>query len=352
MRFPWRASSLDDFLEALRPELQTLETPRPSEALKARILASRAAGVRAILPDAAPSTRRSPRRAFGLAIAATLIVALLPFGLWRSSARAGEFASPGLFGLAALAQTTHDVQPPIEPLRASAAGRLRPLSAAYAMVSSESSGRLLEADSMTLTVRADSLDGMRAWRVAWLGRTLNDDKPETHRETAYVAAADLRLLRRDIHVEPYRRFQRINVYQRFDGDSVSGRMNTEGPSIGEGRSFRRLLPPEVGPHLTETIAPMYLMAVSLQPGWRGRASLLGWAVRDDDVLVPVEFRVEGEESIEVPAGRFDCWRLSWRVGDRRLDYWARKSDGLAVRILDPRHPGTDRMHEMLLVREE
>jgi len=352
MKFFRQSRDLDDFLDAVRPELRAIPTPRAGDALKARVLASRVEGVRIILPDVPHHRRRSRRAVVGLAIAATLAAALLPFGLWRSTARAGDFVSPGIFGQAALAQTAPGGEPRLEPIAASVAERVRPLSVVYSQVLRDSTGRPLGEDTMALTVRELSLEGMRAWRIAWFGRTVSDGKPQAHHETAYVAAADLRLLRRDIHVEPYRRFQRINVHQVFAGDSVSGHMNTEGPSIGEGRSFRRLLSPDLGPLLTETIVPMYLMAVPLGPGWRGSASLLGWAVRDDDVLVPIEFRVEGEESIAVPAGRFDCWRLSWRVSGRQLVYWARKSDGLAVRILDPRHPGTSRMHEMLLVREE
>jgi hypothetical protein len=347
-----RSTGLDDFLDAVLPELRAIPTPRAGDALKARILASRVEGVRIILPDVPHHRRRSRRAVVALAIAATLAAALLPFGLWRSTSRAGDFSSPGIFGQAALAQGAPDGQPRLEPVVTSVAGRVRPLSVVYAQVLGDSIGRPLREDTMALTVREAMLEGTRAWSIAWLGRTVADGKPQAHRDTAYVAAADLRLLRRDIHVEPYRRFQRINVHQVFAGDSVSGHMNTEGPSIGEGRSFRRLLSPDLGPHLTETIVPMYLMAVPLGPGWRGSASLLGWAVRDDDVLVPIEFQVEAEESVAVPAGRFDCWRLSWRVSGRQLVYWARKSDGLAVRILDPRHPGTNRMHELLLVREE
>jgi hypothetical protein len=71
-------------------------------------------------------------------------------------------------------------------------------------------------------------------------------------------------------------------------------------------------------------------------------------VRDDDIFIPVEVRVEGEETITVPAGRFDCWRLSIRFAAGRVDYWARKSDGLGVRVVNPtRQRGTS---EIVLTR--
>jgi hypothetical protein len=62
---------------------------------------------------------------------------------------------------------------------------------------------------------------------------------------------------------------------------------------------------------------------------------MGWAVRDDDVFYPIDLQVEGEEQVIVPAGRFECWRLSLRFAGRRFDYWVRKTDGLGIRLQDP-----------------
>jgi len=58
--------------------------------------------------------------------------------------------------------------------------------------------------------------------------------------------------------------------------------------------------------------------------------------------------VVGEETITVPAGHFDCWRLSVRFSGGQVAYWARKSDGLGVRVLNPTGPqGTS---EIVLTR--
>jgi hypothetical protein len=160
----------------------------------------------------------------------------------------------------------------------------------------------------------------------------------------------LRLLRRTIHVTPYSRFQRINVWQEFRGDSVSGHMNTEEPSIGAGRTFARQLPRPFAPFLTESVAPLFFTAVPLGHDWRGSASLLGWAVRDDDVLLPIELRVVGEEKVTVPAGTFECWRLALSFSGRRIDYWTRKSDGLGVRVLDTSAARTKETREIVLTR--
>jgi len=80
----------------------------------------------------------------------------------------------------------------------------------------------------------------------------------------------------------------------------------------------------------------------------------GWAVRADDVLYPIELRVVAEERVTVPAGTFDCWRLVVTTGNRLIDYWVRKRDGVGVRSRDvtPRSQrGVRGVREMVLVRE-
>jgi hypothetical protein len=84
-------------------------------------------------------------------------------------------------------------------------------------------------------------------------------------------------------------------------------------------------------------------------------SVLGWGVVPDDVSYRVSMRVVGEERVSVPAGTFDCWLLVISARGRVLDYWVRKSDGVAVRSHDvvprPGRDGTSGMREMVLVRE-
>ena len=75
--------------------------------------------------------------------------------------------------------------------------------------------------------------------------------------------------------------------------------------------------------------------------------MLGWAVKDDDVFMRIDVRVEGEDVVTVPAGRFDCWRLSIRFSGGLVSYWARKSDGVGVRAIEREASGTTR--EVVLV---
>lgn len=59
MRLLRRRRPGDAFLEGIRPELETLKAPEPTDALRARILSSRAAGACVILP---PDRVTTPRR--------------------------------------------------------------------------------------------------------------------------------------------------------------------------------------------------------------------------------------------------------------------------------------------------
>ena len=330
MRFFRRRTSLDDFIEAIRPELNALPTPEPNDSLRARIIASRDSGARTILPDAPEEKRLPGRLMVGVAIAAGLVILLVPVEL-RRSAIGADLGSPAVFERAASVRTVAEARrPELVPLRFTKPERLRAMSLEFERRLTDSAGRRTGLHRIAITVAPSSMD---AWRVTaedretWPG-------PHVDVETVFVARADARMLRRNVHMAPYRRFQRINLWQEFPGrgDSVTGRMNTEGPSIGAGRTFARQLPSDFAPYITDRIAAVLLMAAPLGRNFTASASLIGWGVRDDDVFIPVELRVEGEETITVPAGRFDCWRLSVRFSAGRVDYWVRRSDGLGVRV--------------------
>ncbi|HYV96929.1 MAG TPA: hypothetical protein VE967_05705, partial [Gemmatimonadaceae bacterium] len=83
----------------------------------------------------------------------------------------------------------------------------------------------------------------------------------------------------------------------------------------------------------DAATPILLMAADLSPTWRGYVSLLGWAVRDDNVSTPLMMRVDGEERVRVPAGEFDCWRIAITGGTGAQRFWVRKSDGLGIRVV-------------------
>lgn len=352
MKFFSRRQPLDDFLEALKPELLALQTPAPTQALRDRIIVTRLAGGRTLLPNVTEPRRPAVRSVLSIAIVAVLMLLLVPVGLQRASFHVpgADEATDGFFGAIAYAQPVRAISnPALAPIRL-LASRLRPMSLEFARRVHDDKGQVLSNSPITLDVAADSISTVAAWRMTSLDNDTRTTRRWLSSETTYVARSDLRLLRRMIHVAPFSRFQRINLLQRFAGDSITGRMNTDGPTMGAGRTFARRLPSTFAPYLTDRIAPVFLMSVRLAPDWRGSASVLGWAVRDNDVSAPIELRVEGSETITVPAGRFDCWRLSIRFGAKHIDYWARKSDGLGIRVLDP-NDSPNRTREVVLVRE-
>ena len=334
MMFFKRRQPLDDYLEAIGPELRALPTPQPTRALRDRIVASREAGVRTVLPAVTQPRGTRTRNVTGIAIVAALAVMLVPMGVRHAnqgSPRAND-ASLGFLGTLAYAQGVGSIpRPALAPVKLGTISRVHPMALEFVRRVRDGS-RTLSESRITMNVTADSAAGAAAWRMVSEDHDARPPQPHVQVETTYLARTDLKLLRRTIHVSPYSRYGRINVWQLFSGDSITGRMNTDSPGIGEGRRIARVLPRQFTPYFTESTAHALLMNAPLARGWQGSASLLGWAVRDDDVLVPIELRVEGEETITVPAGRFDCWKLSIRYAGKQLDYWARKSDGLGVRV--------------------
>ena len=328
--------ALEAFAEAIRPELAGLRTPRASSALRERMLADRATGARVILPveRAAPLLGRRY-----LIAAVAVIVGLLVLPLYRASrndAWDGEPVSP----LALIGNVAHAGQPtgsprlpaafPIHPERIHA-GTIR-----YHRVFNDSTGRVERTVESVLSVTADSSQGTPAWRLVRFDRESSASAPVVNAETVLVRRSDLGLMTRMVHVRPYRRWKGINIEQRAIGDSLVGRMTLD--DIQGMRPIARRLPSAYAPFLSDALTPLYLTTIPLSAGWQGSVTLLGWAVVPKDVLHPVELRVTGEERVKVAAGTFDCWRMTVGYMGSVIEYWVRKSDGLAVRSIERNNP--------------
>ena len=347
-----RRRGLSEFADAIRPELEAVPTPEPTDALLERILASRAASVRVILPEPLTPRPRLPRRLIAaIAIAAGALLMLVPSTRRAPSTGEDVFTSSGFLAREAFAQ------PPdrnggrrFAPVTLARPKALHPVALELSRRLHNATGQLVDESVDSLVVAPATVEGLPAWRITSRSQDVVGDQHRVQDETLYVARADLRFLARAVHVAPYSRFDRINVQQRFPGDSVTGRMTTDGPSIGAGRPIARRLPRELGPYLTDAFAPLALMAVPVDATWTGNAALLGWAVVSRDVFVSIEMRVAGEERLTVPAGTFDCWRLSIRFAGGEISYWMRKSDGLGVRVLDQRNAATTGTRETVLRR--
>jgi hypothetical protein len=328
----WRRRDIDDFADAIRPELAALPNPEPGPELLSRILASRVSGTRIILPEVDSATDHR-RLSFGIAaavIAAILLLAVIPREPASNRSTDETWASSSFLGNVAYAQMV-SIKPEQPRMTFGRAPGFRPMTIRYTRTVRETRSSTANGFHGEVAISPVTVGGIPAWRVTSREQGATNDG-ESHADTVFAARSDLHMLSRAVHVSPYSRFQRINIQQRFAGDSVTGRMNTDGPSIGAGRAIARKLDPAFGPYFADSFMPLFFAATPLHLNWRGSASLLGWAVIPNDVFVPMTMRVDGDERVTVPAGTFDCWRISIGVADRTISYWARKSDGLGVRM--------------------
>jgi hypothetical protein len=307
-----------------------MPVPPPRASLLQEILEDRAAGARVSLPTAAG---RAPvlRFVVPVAVAVSLLFLVFPFRAEELDVASTAGSAAWLPSGVAYAQADAGPLNRPAPIQPSGAGRLRPVILDYTRTTRDSAGRVVSIGHDRLSLVRVDAGAAPAWRLT--RATRYDQLPnQAEAETVLVARADLRMLGRVVVEAPYRRYARIQVIQRFTKDSVAGEMTALATSGGNPhRTFARRLDPRFGPYISGAALPLALAGVSLQPGFRGTLSVLGWAVRDDDVFTPLELRVEGEERVRVPAGTFDCWRLSIRFGGTRVLYWARKSDGFGVR---------------------
>lgn len=322
-----------DLAAAIQPELRALSVPRAGDDLWRRIRASREAGERVILPVASARTRRHPFFVATAIVAAASAVFALSLGQ-RGSERAEEIrASGSWFAIGtAFAQTAPVSSGMPAPAVVTRADRFHPMRVVYQRSNRDATGKTQSMGEIRLSVERES---RATWRV--VSSQSDPARPSWSRaDTMHLAAADLRLVSDAIHEEPYGRYSHIQVRRTMASDvyRLAGEMRALRESVvAANRTFDRVLPDRGAPYIADSFAPLFLMGVELHAGWKGRVSVLGWAVRNDDVLVPIQLAVVGEETVRVPAGEIACWRLSLQVNGHTQDYWVRKTDGLAVRSL-------------------
>ena len=350
------------FTRSLREALATLPPTIPLDsALVDRVLAERQGGERMVLPVAGSSAvavrRRGLLRIVPAGAAAILLAVVgywarpwgrhetrtnMPSALTRQSSPASndEFAVSEFFlPKSAFASEPAPTDSSVPPLTLDGA-RLRPGVIKYVRFERAAGGARRRIGIESVELSETRIEGRSAWRVVQR-RQIADTE---HVETLYADRATLRILGRTVRVQPYLHYLGITVRQRLLGDSLTGWMQTDS---GLGRPIARSLSPRSGPYLSDALAPVLLGATTLGPGWRGRFSILGWAVRDGDVSFPARLRVVGEERVTVPAGTFDCWKVAVEVSVGMQTYWVRKSDGVGVRALLER---SDVMRELVLTR--
>lgn len=356
MKWFGNRSQAEDFAEAIRPELQSLAVPAPRDDLMSRIISSRESGARVILPGVSSArSSASHRWLIPSAIVAAVLLFLLPFR-WSPRPEAGREASSvarianeWLPGSVAFAQSDATAAyRRLPPMSLSKPGSLRPMRLEYLRSWRDSTSKEIGRVTGVTTVERATAAGVPSWLLVTTNQGNREGRGVLAIDSTVIARENLRLLRHTAIERPYSRYDVIRIDQRFRGDSILGQMHANGTGISPAwRPIKRKLSNANGPYIIDPLAPVILGAVDLRAGWSGRASLVGWAVRDDDVFMPIELHVDGAEKIKVPAGEFDCWRLTIRFGGRSLTYWVRKSDGVGVRSVERNAFGVTRETQLL-----
>jgi hypothetical protein len=356
--FRRRESELEDFAEAIRPELRGLGSPVPRGEVLERILSSRAQGARVILPlDDTQAARSRLRFLIPAAIAAVLLTLLVPLRKPAPPASAdlagsssmGRVASDWLPVAIALAQSNTNGPRP-KPIAFVQVEKLRPVALEYVRNWRDASGRDLGRINASVTVESTVDEGIPTWLIVTRNGGARRGRNVLGIDSLVVARSDLRPMSRAMFESPYSRYDTIRLRQSFLGDSVLASMRAVGARMPTAsRNAARRLPAGAGPYIVDGLPPILLGAVALSPGWSGSASMLGWTIRDDDVSAAMQLRVEREEVVAVPAGRFDCWRMSVSLSGHALAFWVRKADGIAVRSLE--RDATGATQDIVLTRE-
>jgi hypothetical protein len=210
----------------------------------------------------------------------------------------------------------------------------------------DSTGRITPNGSGKIVSTRTQYEGVPAFRVSHTATISVNNQQRALTETLFVDPTTLRLLGRSLSEAPYSHFSKISIRQRFVGDSVIGEMRTDS-SIH--RPIAQRLTPTFGPYISDALAPLALAGVTLSPTWRGSLSVVGWAVRPNDVFYPVTVWVVGEEALPSPSGPVPCWKLRVSAPPEQRVEWVRKSDGIAIKSRDDGPPSPQGRREFVLI---
>jgi len=328
-----------------KDELRKLPAPEPPDALLARILASRAEGVRVALP----TTRVRAglwHRPWYWTVAAAAVVALIVaagIGVHRTDETAG-----------ARNWDARIVVSPSEVYAQEPGGKL--MTASYPVVETLDTSRVIKGrwvyrtrtvidgfvtdtdPTDTLIVRTTQFHELPALAIvsSWVSR------PVTSRDTLIVDGRDLRPLRRFCCVG---RSAREFTYGPAD---VGPLFLVHVPKNYPGSRLNPAMQPTIGLVNFLQLKPL-LQALPLDDAWRGSVYLRAFHGPYDPL--PIDVRVKGRERCSVPAGTFECWRveLALPTNRRPLKVWIRRGEQVVVRIEQKMEDGAQ---EQVLIAAE
>lgn len=337
----------DKHADQLRAAIERLEAPAAPHDLMSRVVAERARGVRRAIPGGAEASPPRIRPAFLAGIAATLIIGgvlveqgparnepgtdfQLP-GECRMNGEAPGFLTAGslLLATACAQQPTDSPYEPAPPVEVLDSRGPTPGTWVYEIGRRHSTERRRHVYQLS---RAGSAD-QQQWRsVSTIDFT---DGSGHHVDTLVYAADGSTPVRHDIHIARHgpdlwvsritygpAGAQVVSDYLGYQGHPPHRRTWTSPLPAGE----QAILPAVHGPAIVHLLRKLPLAA-----GWVGsvQAGPMGTTG-----FRSMSLRVAGEETVRVPAGVFDCWRVALtRQGSGQDVLWVSKGEQLLVKTL-------------------
>ena len=323
-----------------KDELRNIPAPDPPKDLLECILASRAAGVRVVLPqDRSTVSRRAALLFLTAAAAAVVLVMRARSGDQRPVGTENEFpditAGLSLWPPDAVAQEPGPPRRPrYEPVRNLQLARAREGTWTYRTctvfddVLTNCRGRL------TITVADARWEGRTAWIVSQEDKSVRDRSPDTLRtppESTYFEGSTLRPI---YAAQGGVKFSHV---QQFTRDTVRETLDIGG---AHPRSWRASAGIPGAPDAPLVLRwrrvdlTLLLQVLPLDRWWSGSVYSVGLVGPDPSKtgFAPVDLRVVGSGRIEVPAGRFECWKLEQRESpESMLILWVSKDRGWLVK---------------------
>jgi len=316
-----------------KDELRVLPAPEASDDLLARILASRAAGVRVSLPEAIAATKRARYLRYAAAIAAALAAVgwfswetLKPTVVEDKLPPAWVIGGTPLFPSAAFGQERalrissprYPLIATIQPTRVHAGRWTYKGSTTADGVFTTTYGQ-----PRTIVIAAGSFEGQATWVVSSSMEMF---------DTVLVNRATLRPLRY------VRSMLHSRLVQQYSHDSINELLHLSPPPKERERTLRgSAVLPDLGvspilvswsPHSLEVL----VQALPLGRSWRGSVYSANWVTMASSfpTFTTLDLRVTGTERVIVPAGTFDCWRLEARDADEKSVLWVSRDQGWLV----------------------
>lgn len=293
----------------LGDSLRSFPAPDPSPGLRGRIVASRTAGIRVILPigDTQFNWGFAIRVSIGIAAAALLAIGFFPR---EQDDQEGVASSANAFWWAseALAQEPggkrYVASYPVADVDRARFGGGQWVFQSRVIIDGFTTDTVT---GDTLAIVARDYGGRAVWQIAnrWGSRYF------VSQDTLIVDRATLRPLRR---AGAERRLQRPGAAPRaFEfpaNTSIGPLLLASVPAGYAGSQVRHSMRPALGMIHYLFLVPV-LQTLPIRDGWRGSVYVTWWSRGANPI--PLDVRVLGRETQTGPAGTFDCWKVELKV---------------------------------------